>query len=224
MISSTISVPTRARATEPLPPPRLMPPSTAAVSTVTSSPTPMSPPTVPRRAAKKSAPTRRQRAAGDVAGGDRAAHRDAGIVGRAARAADRGDVPARPQARHEDVAEDRDHDVEQSDAGNAEHVAVAHEVPGRDVGKRGGDGVGVVDQQQVVGRAVDDQRDQRGDEGAQPEIADQEAVDRAEQGAEGDGDDRDRRHRQTAARRGRTGRRNRSARTSSRPTGRCRRR
>ena len=54
--NSTIRVPTSALVTEPLPPPRLMPPSTVAVSTVTSRPTPTSPPTVPRRAAKNSAP------------------------------------------------------------------------------------------------------------------------------------------------------------------------
>ena len=54
--NSTISVPTSALATEPLPPPRLMPPSTVAVRTVTSRPTPTSPPTVPSRAAKNSAP------------------------------------------------------------------------------------------------------------------------------------------------------------------------
>ena len=53
-----------------------------------------------------------QRAAGDVAERDRAADRDAGIVGRAARAADRRDVPARPQPGHEDVAEDGDRDVD----------------------------------------------------------------------------------------------------------------
>ena len=57
VISSTMNVPTSALATEPRPPPRLMPPSTAAVSAVISRPTPISPPTVPRRAAKNSAPT-----------------------------------------------------------------------------------------------------------------------------------------------------------------------
>ena len=63
---------------------------------------------------------RGQHAAGDVAQRDRAPHRNAGIVGRAARAADRGDMPARPQPGQEDVAEDRDHDIDQHDAGHAE--------------------------------------------------------------------------------------------------------
>ena len=134
-------------------------------------------------------------AAGDVAQRDRAPHRDAGIVGRAARAADRGDVPARPQPRQEDVAEDRDDDIDQHDAGDAEDDAAADEIPRREVGEGGGDLVGIVEQQQIVGRAVDDQRDQRGDEGAQPQIADQEAVDGAERRAADEGGDDHGRHR-----------------------------
>ena len=53
MIKSTMSVPTTALVTEPRPPPKLIPPSTAAVSTSTSMPTPMSAPAVARREAKK---------------------------------------------------------------------------------------------------------------------------------------------------------------------------
>ena len=64
MISSTISVPSSAFTTEPRPPPRLMPPSTAAVSAVTSRPTPVSAPAVPSRAAKRMPASRRQHAAG----------------------------------------------------------------------------------------------------------------------------------------------------------------
>ena len=52
VISSTMKVPTTALVTLPRPPPKLMPPNTAAVSTVTSRPTPMSPPAELRREAK----------------------------------------------------------------------------------------------------------------------------------------------------------------------------
>ena len=127
---------------------------------------------------------RGQHAAGDVAQRDRAAHRDAGIVGRAARAADRGDVPARPQAGQEDVAEDRDDaDRRSTTLGTPSDTPPPMKSQDGDIGKAGGDRVRIVEQQQIVGGAVDDQRDQRGDEGAQPQIADQQAVDGAERRA-----------------------------------------
>ena len=138
---------------------------------------------------------RGQHAARGVAQRDRAPHRNAGIVGRAARAADRGDMPSRPQAGQKDMPEDRDHDIDQHHAGNAGDNAAAHEIPGREVGEGGGDLVGIVEQQQIVGGAIDDQRDQRGDEGAQPQIADQEAVDGAEHRAAHQRRDDHRRHR-----------------------------
>src|SRR5271166_230951 len=136
---------------------------------------------------------RSQGAAGDVAERDRAPDRDAGIVGRSARAADRGDVPSRPQTGQENVPEDRDRQIDDRDARNTEHITPADEVPGRKVGERRGDLVRIALDQEVEGRAVDDQRDQGRDKGAQPQVTDQEAVDRAEQRAEGDrcGGDRD---------------------------------
>ena len=127
---------------------------------------------------------RREHAAGHVAQRHRAPHRDAGVVGRAARAADRDDVPARAQPGQEDVAEDRDQRVDEHHRRHAEPGAAADEVPHLRVGKAGGDQRRVVGDQQVVQRAVDDQRDQRGEKGAQPEVADQHAVDRTEQRAE----------------------------------------
>ena len=96
----------------------------------------------PRREEQRA--DRGQHAAGDVAERDRAPHRNAGIVGRAARAADRGDVPARPQPGQEDVAEDRDDDIDERHARNAEDAAAADEIPGRDVGEGRRDRVGVV--------------------------------------------------------------------------------
>ena len=80
----------------------------------------MSPPAVARRDAKKMPPSAGEHAARDIAERDRAPHRDAGVVGGAARAADRRDVPARAQAGQEDVAEDRDGGVDQDDARHAE--------------------------------------------------------------------------------------------------------
>jgi len=81
------------------------------------------------------------------------------------------------------MPEDRDRDIDQHDAGHAKNPAAAQKIPGGDVGEGGGDLVRVVEQQKVVGRAVDDQRDQRRDEGAQPQISDQQAVDGAERRA-----------------------------------------
>ena len=126
---------------------------------------------------------RGQDAAGDVAKRDGPPDRDSGIIGRAARAADRGDVPARTQPRQEDVAEDRDREIEDGDAGHAEHIAAADEIPGREIRKGRRDLGRVGEQQEIVGGAVDDQRNQGRDEGPEPEIADQEPVHRAEQRA-----------------------------------------
>src|SRR6185312_5808538 len=78
---------------------------------------------------------RGQHATGDVTEGDGPPDGNAGVVSRAARAADRGDVPAGPQSRQEDVAEDRHRQIQNGDAGDAEHVAAANEVPGWKVGK-----------------------------------------------------------------------------------------
>ncbi|OIQ70355.1 hypothetical protein GALL_480350 [mine drainage metagenome] len=54
VISSTITDPISALTTDPRPPPRLLPPSTAAVSAAISSPMPVSVPAPPRRAAYSS--------------------------------------------------------------------------------------------------------------------------------------------------------------------------
>ena len=111
--------------------------------------------------------TRRgQDATGDIAKRDGPPDGNAGIIGRAARAADRRDMPARAQPRQEDVAEDRDREIKDGDAGNAEHIAAADEIPGRKVRKGRRDLGRIAEQQQIVGRAVDDQRDQGRDERA----------------------------------------------------------
>src|SRR5712675_331865 len=138
---------------------------------------------------------RGQHPACGVAQRDRAPHRNAGIVGRAARAADRGDMPSRTQTREEDMSEHGDNDIDQHDARHAHDPAAAQEIPGGNVGEGGGDLVGIVEQQKVVGRPVDDERNQRGDEGAQPQVPDQQAVDGAERHAAQKRRGDDRRHR-----------------------------
>ena len=91
----TVIAPMIALAAEPRPPPRLLPPSTAAVSAVISRPTPVSAPAPPSRDAKRSPASAAQRAGDDIGQADRRAAPDADIVGRAARAADRQHMPAR---------------------------------------------------------------------------------------------------------------------------------
>src|SRR5271168_2788127 len=90
------------------------------------------------------------------------------------------------------MAEDRDRQIDNGDARNPEYVAPADEVPGRKVGERRGDLVRITLDQKIEGRAVDNQSDEGGDEGAQPQISDQEAVDGAEESAKDDGGGRDR--------------------------------
>ena len=124
-----------------------------------------------------------QHAAGHVTHRHRGAHRDAGVVSRAARPADSRDMPARAQAGQEDVAENRHRHIKINHRRHTEPVATANEIPHRRIGLVVDDGSRVVGDQQVVEGAVDDQRDQGGEEGAQPEVADQNAVDRAERRA-----------------------------------------
>ena len=122
----------------------------------------------------------RQHAAGDIAHGDRAPHFNAGVVGRAPRATNGRDMPARPQTGQENVAKDRDQDIDVDDGGHAEPVAIADEVPHFRVGQAPGNRGRVVGGEQVVKCAVDDQGDQGREEGAQAEVADQNAVDSTE--------------------------------------------
>src|ERR1700753_673394 len=82
------------------------------------------------------------------------------------------------------MPEDCDHEIDNGDARNSEHVAPADEVPGWKVGERRGDLVRITLDEEIEGRAVDDQGNEGGDEGAQPQISDQEAVDSAEEGTE----------------------------------------
>ena len=123
---------------------------------------------------------RRQNAAADVTHRHGAADGDSAVVSGAARAADRGDVPARSHARHEEVAEDGDRRIDESNRRHAQHVAAAHPVPEVGVGKAGGDARRIPLNQHVVGGAVDDEGDQRGDEGPQPKVADEHAIDPAQ--------------------------------------------
>ena len=78
------------------------------------------------------------------------------------------------------MGDDRQHQRRQNRDRQARHRAVADEIP--DVGRRGGhlDFRAEADHQNVVKRAPDDEGHQRCDEGAQPQEADQIAVDRAE--------------------------------------------
>ena len=92
------------------------------------------------------------------------------------------------------MAEDRDRDIDDRHAGHAEDIAVAEKIPGGKVGKCGGDLVGIIDQQQIVGRAIDDQRDQGRDEGPEAEVTDQDAVDETERRARDHGGGGDRRN------------------------------
>src|SRR5271170_2950027 len=82
------------------------------------------------------------------------------------------------------MAEDRDRQIDNGDARNPEHVAPADEVPSRKVGERRGDLIRITLDQKIEGRAVDNQSDEGGDEGAQPQISDQAAVESAEKRAE----------------------------------------
>ena len=137
----------------------------------------------------------RQPAAGNVTKCNRAPDRDTRIIGRASRTAYGGDVPTGTQAGQEDMAENRHHNVEQRNTRYAEYRAVAKEIPGRKVRKCGGDVVRITLDQQVVGRTVDDQRDQRRYEGAQAQIADQDAVHGSQRQPADDGRKCDQRHR-----------------------------
>jgi hypothetical protein len=74
------------------------------------------------------------------------------------------------------MTKDRHDNVEERDAGYAEHRAAAEEIPGRKVGKSRSYVVRITLDQQVVSRAVDDQCNQRRDEGAQAQVAYQEAI------------------------------------------------
>ncbi len=124
---------------------------------------------------------RGQHARDDIGEADRAPHRDAGVMRRAARAADRLDMPAEPQPRQEDMGGDGDDDGDQEAAREIPQRAVAHEIPGGGVLRRIGDEDLIFEDQRVDDRPHDDERDQRRQKGAEPQIADQQAVDEADQ-------------------------------------------
>ena len=130
----------------------------------------------------------------DVGKEDGLAHPDAGIVRGAAGTADRQHVPAGARAGQRNMHDDRQHECCQDRNGQAEHGAVTDEVPGIGRGHRHLDLRAVGDHQDVVERTADDEGHQRGDEGPEPQEADQVAVDRAadeagsERGGKGDPD------------------------------------
>ena len=93
------------------------------------------------------------------------------------------------------MAENRHDDVEERHTRYAEDRPVADKIPRGKIREGGGDVVGIALNEKVVGRTVDDQRDQRRYEGAQPQIADQQAVHGAQQHAADDGCQGDERHR-----------------------------
>ena len=61
-------------------------------------------------------------------------------------------------------------------------------VPARGLDLDAGDGLRMAEQQRIDQAAHDDHRDQRRQEGAQPQVTDEQAVDGADRGAAGDGD------------------------------------
>ena len=174
-----------ALATEPRPPPSELPPRTAAVSAETSSPTPVSAPVLPMRAAKQEAGERAQKPRPDIGHADRAAHLDAGVVGRAPRAADRGQPPARAASATARCARrTRCTAVTISEKGQPRTVPAPRKVQTIGIGEAGNDRRRHPQKDDVVDRAEDDQRHQRRQERAKPEIADQIAVDGAADDAE----------------------------------------
>jgi hypothetical protein len=147
----------------------------------------------PRR--EKDGGARSQDTGGDVGQCDDPFDVDAGVVGRTPAAADGADVPAGTRAGDKDVAENRHGCKNPALHRKAQRLAAADPVPGR--GLRGcRRDVHQIDQRQhVEGRPVNDERDQGGEEGAQAEVADQNAVDAAQQPAEQQGGEDRGRHR-----------------------------
>ena len=104
---------------------------------------------------------RGQRTTRHIAQRDGATHGDTRIVGGAPRSADRSDMPTRTHPRHEDVPEDRDHDIDKRHTGNAEYRPHPEEIPRREIRQSRRDLHRIAKQQQIIGRAINDQRDQR---------------------------------------------------------------
>ena len=113
----------------------------------------------PRR--KKAARGTGQDAAADVAQRHRAPHRDTAVVGRAARPADGQDVPAEAQPGQQHMPTDGGHGIHPGHRWHAQEGAVSQEVPDLRIGQVSCDVGGVLHAQQFVGRAENDQRDQR---------------------------------------------------------------
>ena len=180
---STMMAPMTALATEPRPPPRLLPPSTAAVSAVISRPTPVSEPAPPSRAAIEQARERRQNARDDIGEADVAPDRDADIVRRTARCR-RSAMSCQPgRVRLSTIwAMHRDHQTNGEAERHADDACRRRDrSTDRNRRSRPRCARRRLQQQHVDDRAHDDQRDQRRQEGAQPQVADQDAVDQPDQ-------------------------------------------
>ena len=96
----------------------------------------------------------------------RPAHIDAGIVGRAPRAADGQQPPAIAPAREHDVKRQRDDHHQQERGGKAPELADAEELVGRRIRRVHHDIGRDIGENHIENRTVDDQRHQRGEEGA----------------------------------------------------------
>ena len=126
---------------------------------------------------EKDAPHCGEHTAGHIGQRYGAPYGNAGVVGGAARAANRCNVPARAQARQENMAKDGHHRITPDDDGQAQPVTAANGLPRGRIGQTPGNCGGIVGNQQVVTGPVNDQRDQRGQKCAQPEVANQHTVD-----------------------------------------------
>ena len=133
----------------------------------------------------KHAAETRQHARDDIGQADGGPHRDAGVVGRAPRSADRDDAPADAQPSKNDMRDDR-HDSQNHEADRrAQDRSRADKIPGVGIHVARSDPHGIVLKQKLDYRAYERQHDERGQERAQPEKPDQEAVDQPDQGADG---------------------------------------
>ena len=132
----------------------------------------------------------------DVGEKHRAAHGNAGIIGRAARAADSGNMPAEPRTAQENVGEESKH------TGDQDRHRQAAKRTGADIvelvieDRRHLQLLAPDNDQDVVERSAHDQRDQRRQEGAQSQIADQYAIEGATEPASGNRQDEGKRGRQ----------------------------
>ena len=117
-----------------------------------------------------------ERAGEHVGRADGALDADPGVVGRPARAADGHDVPAEADPGQHDMRGDADDGGDDEARRDAEDPVKRHPLPGRRGVEAARDGHRVVEQKRVNEGPHDDEHDERGQEGAQPEVADQHPI------------------------------------------------